>query len=53
MNLNTNTVFWKWKYMKMKIKLKYIWNWPSSEVTLLRPAYTKNDNYKDNYISVF
>ncbi len=26
---------------------------PSSEVTLLRPVYTKNNNYKDNYISVF
>ncbi len=27
-------------------------NVPSSEVTL-SPVYTKNDNYKDNYISVF
>ncbi len=28
-------------------------NWPSSQVTLLRPVYTKNKTYKGNYISVF
>ncbi len=38
-------VFWKYT--------KYIWNWPSSEDTLLKPVYTKNDNYKYIYISVF
>ncbi len=26
---------------------------PSSEETLLKPVYTKNDNYKYIYISVF
>ncbi len=41
------SIFVFWKYTK------YIWNWPSSEVTLLRPVYTKNDNYKGNYISAF
>ncbi len=45
MYLNTNTVFWKYT--------KNIWNYPSREVTLLSPVYAKNDNYKDNYISVF
>ncbi len=58
LNTNTNTVWenvfkYKIQYFVFWTYTKYIWNWPSSEVTLLRPVYTKNDNYKGNYISVF
>ncbi len=58
--LNTNTKYCVGKCILIQIHYfvfwkytKYIWNWPSSEVTLLRPVYTKNDNYKNNYISIF
>ncbi len=46
MYLNTNTVFFILKIHKIHLKL-------SMQVTLLRPVYTKKDNYNDNYISVF
>ncbi len=48
-----NVFKYKYSILYFENYTKYIWNWPSSEVTLLRPVYTKNDNYKGNYISVF
>ncbi len=46
MYLNTNTVFCDNTQNIFEIGHPV-------KATLLRPVYTKNNNYKDNYISVF
>ncbi len=48
MYLNTNTVFCILKIHKIHLKLAIQWS-----NTIKDCLHTKNDNYKDNYISVF